>query len=213
MMSNDYTPPPLICPTCGGPSISPGPCPVCMATPDDPALDANAWIAEALSDVHQASSGREAGDALTAELYADAAEPLCPSCSGPSPTGGPCAACDAGHESDVYDDAEVDEVAEARRPPDHHIYPEQFRAEFEDADVDIDAFTATLYEFQHHLVHSEGWNADWAMFFESADLAGVPPNRADVEDFGRFLMDKYGFPEAPLHAYGDQSGDLGPYIS
>ena len=197
-MTTDYTPPPLICPTCGGPSTSPGPCPVCMSVPDDPYLDLNAWIAEALSDARQEHLEGAAPEGAGHD-YADL---VCPSCSGPSPTGGPCPACEAMESADV----------DTSMLHDHHIYPQEFRERFDEAGVDVDLFTVTLYDFQHRLLHCEGWNADWDMFFESADLGGMPPNRADVEDFGRFLMEKYGFAEAEAHPYRDRSGELGPYV-
>jgi hypothetical protein len=97
---------------------------------------------------------------------------------------------------------------------DHHIYPEQFRERFEHKDVgiEIDDETATMYRFQHQILHTEGWNADWAMFWDSADLGGIQPTREDVVDYAKFLMEKYGFPEAALHPKADQRGDLGPYL-
>ena len=167
------------------------------------------------------------------------AERVCPNCCGPSPTGGYCPSClvvlaadDRGspgepagslagiddspgglpttEHSDLADPSSGDQ--KVSMPPDHHIYPRQFRDEFEAAKVDIDQYVVTLHQFQHDIIHSEGWNADWGMFFESAKLGGEDPTFEDVLDFGRYMIEKYELGEAIVHAYKDQSGELGPHM-
>jgi hypothetical protein len=95
---------------------------------------------------------------------------------------------------------------------DHHIFPRQFIDEFIKSGIDIDKFTATMHEFQHQILHSEGWNSEWNMFFEMYREADVVPGVDDVMGYGVFLMEKYGFSDAALHTYRDKSGDLGPYV-
>ena len=110
-------------------------------------------------------------------------------------------------------DAHMEWDGSFTNPPDHHIYPQQFRQEFERAGLDdIDNYTVTLYQFQHDVIHAEGWNRDWNAFFEEARHAGVQPNVQDVHDWADHLRDKYGLQDAVIHPYRDQSGDLGPHM-
>ncbi|WP_410791198.1 hypothetical protein [Kribbella sp. C-35] len=164
-------------------------------------------------------------------------ERVCPSCSGPSPAGGNCPGCVAAltaaertatnfwlqdsftsvddKPEATNDDEVADEItADYQAPPDHHIFPQQFRDRFEaeGLEIDIDLYTTTMYEFQHQILHTEGWNAEWKLFFDMFDEAEVDPDFDDVVGYATFLMDKYGFGDAVLHPYRDQEGHLGPHI-
>lgn len=95
----------------------------------------------------------------------------------------------------------------------HHIFPVAFKDKFEAQGVYIDQFVVTMYQFQHSLLHTTGWNSDWNMFFEMYREAGVEPGVDDIMDYGEYLMDKYGFPDAVVHPYWDKCDEnLGPYI-
>jgi hypothetical protein len=142
-------------------------------------------------------------------------EKVCPLCLGPSPTGGPCNSCLA-NETSVGD---ASSQPDSHRPvdtrlEDHHIFPRQFGERFKDvsADFDIHERTVTIYAFEHHFLHDDGFNPDWNMLFEMADVSGVKPTLQDLMDFGAYLVEKYGFSEVPQHRYKDRSGDLGPYL-
>lgn len=169
-------------------------------------------------------------------------ERFCSNCSSPTPSGGLCASCivtlsDAGATRDVsylpdveifspgsidYQDIEAsgsfstDEDIESEdhwaNLEDHHIFPRKFEDEFKEAGVDIDMYTLTLYEFQHKVLHSDGWNADWNMFFEMYSEGGVDPNVDDVMDFGVYMIEKYGLETAIPHPYKDRTGELGSHL-
>jgi Predicted lipoprotein of unknown function (DUF2380) len=151
-------------------------------------------------------------------------EQTCPRCGTTSPGGLVCSSCltlttPADEELLAYlaDDNNAGDVGSSgenkglRVPPDHHIFPQQFRDRFKDLGVEIDLYTVTMYEFQHAVLHSEGWNSDWNMFFEMYKEGRIKPSIDDVMDFGEFMMEKYGFSDAVVHPFKDDGGGLGPY--
>lgn len=259
-MMNEYVKPEPVCPSCSGPSPAGGMCPSCMAIPTEPnpILDVNTLIKEMFRDDYPEYSL----DTPPPETYDsnanEDAEPVCPSCNGLSETGGMCPSCMAneklsdddayvtaglaeardsywtpgdltseidtfGHDEPLESDRGDDEVDSQTQPEsqydpvqlhDHHLMPEQFLDRFKEIppgidgkSVDINELTVTMYAFQHHAVHSDGFNADWAMFFEHVDQSGVQPTREDVIDYAMYLKDKYGFAELPHHKYRDKSED------
>jgi hypothetical protein len=179
-----------VCPCCSGPSPTGGYCASCLATMDD----------ERRADDDLALDASAFGDPIWGEDRFDDVIML-------GEDGTPLEGLNERFKPDK----------ERRQPEetdleDHHIYPGEFRDKFREVGVRINDDTATIYRFQHEIVHSEGWNDEWRMFWEMAEVSGVDPIRDDVVDYGRFLMEKYGFPEAVLHEYKDKSGDLGPYL-
>jgi hypothetical protein len=183
----------------------------------------------------------EGNEEFTRQAEADLRnhEQYCPNCSGPSPTGGNCLSCRAmltaaergDNSSRLQEDSftaiggdgnggngaiggDENTSAGPGELVDHHIYPKEFKDLFEkpDVDIDIDKNTVTMYAFQHWAVHSDGWNAEWNMYFEMYEAAGIDPTRKEVVAYGKFLMKKFGFADAPSHDYKDKGGDLGSHI-
>lgn len=89
---NDYQPHEMYCPNCSAPSPAGGLCASCLAIPE-PAIDANTWIREILAEdpsmYHPDNVPPDTYDSWSVPEN----EPVCPNCSGPSPTGGYCASC------------------------------------------------------------------------------------------------------------------------
>ena len=180
------------CPNCSGVSPGGGNCPSCLAavTAAERGADIMSWLT---TDTFTAFG---ADDVAPDEKY--------PTESWSTDDGD---GCDVdGH------DGQGEEDPPYRNPPDHHIYPREFADEFKEAGIDIDEHTVTLYEFQHHIVHSEGWNPDWDMFFELARVTGMQPTREDVIAYGEYLIEKYDLTEAVIHPFHDHGGDLGPHL-
>jgi len=120
---------------------------------------------------------------------------------------------DFSSDGDDDDDAAGDKPEEYPMPPDHHIYPKRFIDEFEKIEgFNIHDYTVTLHQFQHSIIHSEGWNDDWKMFFEKFREEGVEPDVVDVMSYGAHMIEMYGLGEAVIHPYRDQSGELGRHI-
>lgn len=179
-----------VCPCCSGPSSTGGSCASCLANMEDERrADDDLTLYE--SEFGDPPWGEDRFDDLV--TLGEGGEPL------------------QGLNERFRPDKEP-RRAEPTDLQDHHIYPKEFRDEFREVGIRIDRDTATIYRFQHEIVHSEGWNEEWRMFWDMAKVSGVDPSRGDVVDYGKFLMKKYGFPKAILHEYQDKSGDLGPYL-
>lgn len=72
---------------------------------------------------------------------------------------------------------------------------------------DIDERTVTLYDCQHDVIHIEGWNSDWNMFFEMARESGIQPTREDIVEFGDYMVEKYELQDAEAHYYQNPTVD------
>jgi hypothetical protein len=224
------------CPNCSGVSQTGGYCAACLAVLTAAERgDNSSWLQEdsftAFGGDGDEAFGGDGDEAFGGDGGGvdDRHEQYCPNCSGVSQTGGYCAACLAvltaaergDNSSWLQEDSFTafggdggDGNAFAANLVDHHIFPREFKDLFKKPDVDIDIHehTVTMHAFQHWAVHSDGWNADWNMFFEMYREAGIDPRREEVMAYGEFLMDKFGFADAPLHDYNDKGGDLGSHI-
>ncbi|MEN3361162.1 MAG: hypothetical protein V7637_5144 [Mycobacteriales bacterium] len=69
---------------------------------------------------------------------------------------------------------------------DHHLFPKEFRSEFEAVGIEIDEHAVRLpWRFHIDVIHQgsprwKGWNADWRSFFKQYEEAGTSPTTADV---------------------------------
>ena len=90
---------------------------------------------------------------------------------------------------------------------DHHIFPQQFRAAFEGAGINIDDYTVTLDQTTHlRGVHGGGlpnsgmpggWNRQWAQFLDTNPGASA---QEVYQQAGR-MMDDFGLSGRPIHPY------------
>ena len=76
----------------------------------------------------------------------------------------------------------------------HHIFPQQFAKDFEDAGIDIDQWLVRLKNVDHVGVHQGGWNADWGAFLE-----GGGKSASDMFQFALDMMQKYGCDASVLY--------------
>ena len=61
-------------------------------------------------------------------------------------------------------------IAEARNISDielHHIFPQQFRSDFERIGINIDDSTIKIPKQLHQTIHSSGWNNKWQTYFQA----------------------------------------------
>ena len=78
----------------------------------------------------------------------------------------------------------------------HHIFPQQFRADFKRAGINIDQFLVKLGKDVHTGVHQGGWNADWQAFLGDG---GSAPSASEMFDFALEMMQKYGCDASALY--------------
>jgi cyclopropane fatty-acyl-phospholipid synthase-like methyltransferase len=53
----------------------------------------------------------------------------------------------------------------------HHVFPQEFAAEFQEIGIAIHEYTLEIPAELHQTIHAAGWNADWAEFlYESTIL-------------------------------------------
>jgi hypothetical protein len=107
-----------------------------------------------------------------------------------------------------YDD---DDPGASYKKEDHHLLPGQFRDKFKDTGVDFNMYAVSMSDKFHDVTHSDGWNANWNMFFEMYEQGNISPTVDDIMDFAEFMMEKFGFSDAEVHPYRDDGGYLGPY--
>jgi hypothetical protein len=80
----------------------------------------------------------------------------------------------------------------APRNPRHHVFPRDFRHEFEDGmNIPIDDYTLPLPPGLHGQIHPD-WNDDWHEFFDDFDEAGISPTANDAMNFATELIGVYG---------------------
>jgi Predicted lipoprotein of unknown function (DUF2380) len=90
-------------------------------------------------------------------------------------------------------------TAEAPDPrnPRHHIFPQQFRSQFESAGIDIDEYTVEMTQEEHQALHSKGWNDEWGDFFDENPNASP----GQIRDFAGELLNEAGFASRPIVPY------------
>ena len=69
----------------------------------------------------------------------------------------------------------------------HHIYPQQFRSEFEKMGINIDKYTIKILK-KYHKNH-KAINKSWEEFFAKHKN----PTKAEVEEFAKAMLKKYNF--------------------
>ena len=69
----------------------------------------------------------------------------------------------------------------------HHIYPQQFRAEFEKIGINIDDYTIKILK-KYHIKH-KAINKEWEEFFEEHKN----PTKKEAEKFAIKMLKKYNF--------------------
>jgi hypothetical protein len=80
----------------------------------------------------------------------------------------------------------------------HHILPQQFRAYFARAGIDIDKATAELPQSVHQAAHDVGWNAEWKAFIDANPHATAAQITAQASKMmWEFGLDKYVIRVAP----------------
>jgi Predicted lipoprotein of unknown function (DUF2380) len=123
---------------------------------------------------------------------------------------------DTHHQTDPSDSNSSDESIEGEDRwvtlEDHHILPVQFKDKFQAAGLDIDMYMLMVYQFQHKILHSDGWNDDWKMFFDVFDEAKVKPTVDDVMDYAVYMIEKYGLEDAIPHRRKDASDEYGAHL-
>jgi hypothetical protein len=210
------------CPSCSGMSPFGGLCSTCLA--NQSGGDSASWVVAAERYCPSCSGLSPFGGLCPTCLAVLAADAECFPIDSYSPYADDAETGNLGdYAGSTNSDAYAEQAADADSSPlkedrghgtphDHHIFPRAFIEEFQKAGIDIDMYTATLYRFQHQIIHSEGWNDDWGMFFEMFEQAEVDPDVDDVMDFGVYMIEKYGLDMAIPHPYEDQSGELGDHL-
>ncbi|TWT47219.1 DUF2380 domain-containing protein [Botrimarina hoheduenensis] len=83
------------------------------------------------------------------------------------------------------------------KPQQHHVFPQEFRHEFEDGlNIPIDDYTLPVPVDQHRKIHPK-WNDRWQEFFDDAADEGRTPTANEARDFateliGEFELDQIG---------------------
>jgi RHS repeat-associated protein len=80
------------------------------------------------------------------------------------------------------------------RNPRHHIFPQEFRSEFESAGIDIDEHTIEMSPEEHQQLHSNGWNQEWGDFFDE----NPNPSPQQIRNFATELLNEYGLANRPI---------------
>ena len=80
------------------------------------------------------------------------------------------------------------------RAPRHHIFPQQFRPEFEEAGIDIDQETIEMTLEEHRALHSDGYNQEWGDFFDENPNA----SEGQIRDFATELQNDRGLADRPI---------------
>lgn len=76
------------------------------------------------------------------------------------------------------------------RAPDHHIFPQQRRADFLKIGIDVDQYTITISARKHMRLHSGGnYNWEWEEFFHGE---GAKPTYDSAFKFAMDLLFEYG---------------------
>ena len=90
-------------------------------------------------------------------------------------------------------------TAEAPDPrnPRHHIFPQQFRPQFEGAGIDIDEYTVEMTQAEHQALHSNGWNDEWSDFFDEHPYASPE----QIRNFASDLLNEAGLANRPIVPY------------
>src|SRR6478736_3880494 len=83
------------------------------------------------------------------------------------------------------------------RSPRHHIFPQQYRAEFERAGIDIDEYTIEMSQDEHQALHSNGWNQEWGDFFDETPN----PSADQIRNFASELLNEAGLANRPIVPY------------
>jgi RHS repeat-associated protein len=79
----------------------------------------------------------------------------------------------------------------------HHMFPQEFREDFEVAGIKIDRWLVRLEKNTHIGVHQGGWNADWDAFLQAEP--GVTRKASEMFDFAVEVMKRYGCNASMLH--------------
>ena len=88
----------------------------------------------------------------------------------------------------------------------HHIFPQQFKKYFNEADICIDDYTISVPQNTTHLkgIHGKGynnmpgeWNSEWKSFITNNPTA----SQKDIYQFAGTLLDKYELNNLPITEY------------
>jgi hypothetical protein len=80
----------------------------------------------------------------------------------------------------------------------HHVFSQEYRADFEDLGIDVDQFTMNVPVNRHLEIHNDSWNwnDDWGSFFNGK------PTQQGAYDFAAELIQEYGLESfLPLRPY------------
>ena len=84
------------------------------------------------------------------------------------------------------------------RRPRHHIFPQEFRAQFEAAGIDIDDYTIEMSSEGHAGLHGPGeWNGNWDEFLN----AGPARSPQEIVDHAAQMLNDYGLQNEPFVPY------------